>query len=147
LIRFIVLSSSTPGVFVSHIQAKRFDKYLYKHHFYGIDPNEFIIDPQGISWRRLRPRETQRFPTGHVPRSRLSLGLRLDLVTRSVSAFRLGRKMIPMTRSRVLAVWSNPGNPPAAVARQLGMEPRHFTRALHKIKAASDLPAPIAWSK
>jgi hypothetical protein len=44
-----------------------------------------------------------------------------------------------MSRSRVRAVWSNPGNPPAAVARQLGVEPRHFSRALHKIKAASDL--------
>lgn len=44
-----------------------------------------------------------------------------------------------MSRSRIRAVWSNPGNPPTAVARQLGMEPSHFSRALHKIKAASDL--------
>jgi hypothetical protein len=44
-----------------------------------------------------------------------------------------------MTRSRARIVWSNPGNPPDSVARTLGMEPRHFSRALHKIKAASDL--------
>jgi len=36
-------------------------------------------------------------------------------------------------------LWSNPGNPPDSVARALDMEPRHFSRALHKIKAASDL--------
>jgi len=31
------------------------------------------------------------------------------------------------------------GNPPDSVARALGIEPRRFSRALHKIKAASDL--------
>ena len=36
-------------------------------------------------------------------------------------------------------MWSNPGNPPDTVARALGLEPRRFGRALHKIKAASDL--------
>jgi len=36
-------------------------------------------------------------------------------------------------------LWSNLGNPPDAVARALGMEPRRFNRALHEIKAASDL--------
>jgi hypothetical protein len=36
-------------------------------------------------------------------------------------------------------LWSNPGNPPDSVAQSLGMGPRHFGRALHKIKAASDL--------
>ena len=41
-----------------------------------------------------------------------------------------------MARSRARVLWSNPGNPPASVARALGMEPRHFSRALHKIKAA-----------
>ena len=44
-----------------------------------------------------------------------------------------------MARSRARILWSNPGNPPASVARALGMEPRRFSRALHKIKAASDL--------
>jgi hypothetical protein len=44
-----------------------------------------------------------------------------------------------MRRSRVL--WRNPGNPPDSVARALGMAPRHFSRALHKIKAAGDLSA------
>jgi hypothetical protein len=48
-------------------------------------------------------------------------------------------RMTVMARSRTRIVWSNPGNPPDAVARALGMEPRHFSRALHKIKAASDL--------
>ncbi len=42
-----------------------------------------------------------------------------------------------MRRLRVL--WRNPGNPPDAVARALGLSPRRFGRALHKIKAASDL--------
>lgn len=32
-----------------------------------------------------------------------------------------------------------PGKPPDSVARALGMEPRHFSRALHRIKAANDL--------
>jgi hypothetical protein len=41
------------------------------------------------------------------------------------------------TRARIL--WSNPGNPPNAVAGALGMTPRRFSRALHKIKAAGDL--------
>jgi hypothetical protein len=36
-------------------------------------------------------------------------------------------------------LWSSFGNPPDAVARALGMTPRHFSRALHKIKAANDL--------
>ncbi len=45
-----------------------------------------------------------------------------------------------MNRSRARIVWSSPGNPPDRVARALGMEPRRFSRALHKIKAASDLP-------
>jgi hypothetical protein len=44
-----------------------------------------------------------------------------------------------MYRSPARILWSNPGNPPDSVARELGMEPRHFSRALHKIKAASDL--------
>jgi hypothetical protein len=44
-----------------------------------------------------------------------------------------------MRRSRVRTLWSNPGNPPDSVARALGMTPRHFSRALHKIKAANDL--------
>jgi hypothetical protein len=44
-----------------------------------------------------------------------------------------------MSRSRARILWSSPGNPPASVARALGMAPRHFSRALHKIKAASDL--------
>ena len=44
-----------------------------------------------------------------------------------------------MNRSRARILWSNPGNPPDSVARALGMEPRRFSRALHKIKAASDL--------
>ena len=44
-----------------------------------------------------------------------------------------------MSRSRARVLWSNPGNPPDSVARALGMGPRHFSRALHKIKAASDL--------
>lgn len=44
-----------------------------------------------------------------------------------------------MSRSRARILRSNPGNPPASVARSLGMEPRRFSRALHKIKAASDL--------
>ena len=42
-----------------------------------------------------------------------------------------------MARASIL--WSNPGNPPDTVARALGLEPRRFGRALHKIKAASDL--------
>ena len=44
-----------------------------------------------------------------------------------------------MRKSRARTLWSNPGNPPDSVARALGMEPRHFGRALHKIKAANDL--------
>ena len=36
-------------------------------------------------------------------------------------------------------LWSNPGNPPASIARALGMELRRFSRALHKIKAGNDL--------
>lgn len=44
-----------------------------------------------------------------------------------------------MGRSRARILWSNPGNPPDRVARVLGMEPRRFSRALHKIKAAADL--------
>jgi hypothetical protein len=44
-----------------------------------------------------------------------------------------------MARSRARILWSNPGNPPDSVARALGMEPRRFSRALHKIKAAGDL--------
>jgi hypothetical protein len=44
-----------------------------------------------------------------------------------------------MRRSRTRILWSHPGNPPDSVARALGMEPRHFSRALHKIKAAGDL--------
>jgi hypothetical protein len=42
-----------------------------------------------------------------------------------------------MRRSRVL--WRDPGNPPDSVARALGLSPRRFGRALHKIKAAGDL--------
>jgi len=44
-----------------------------------------------------------------------------------------------MSRSRARILWSNPGNPPDSVARALGMGSRRFSRALHKIKAASDL--------
>jgi hypothetical protein len=44
-----------------------------------------------------------------------------------------------MRRSLARILWSNPGNPPDSVARALGMAPRRFGRALHKIKAASDL--------
>jgi len=44
-----------------------------------------------------------------------------------------------MRRSRALILWSNPGNPPDSVARALGMGLQHFSRALHKIKAANDL--------
>ena len=44
-----------------------------------------------------------------------------------------------MRRLLVRILWSNPGNPPDSVARALGMELRRFSRALHKIKAASDL--------
>jgi hypothetical protein len=47
-----------------------------------------------------------------------------------------------MRRSRTRILWSNPGNPPDSVARALGIEPRRFSRALHKIKAASDLSGP-----
>jgi hypothetical protein len=35
-----------------------------------------------------------------------------------------------------------PWEPPDSVARALGIEPRRFSRALHKIKAASDLSGP-----
>ena len=44
-----------------------------------------------------------------------------------------------MRRSRDRILCSNPGNPPDAVARALGMAPTRFSGALHKIKAASDL--------
>jgi hypothetical protein len=44
-----------------------------------------------------------------------------------------------MSRSSRRVLWRNPGNPPDSVARALGIEPRRFSRALHKIKAASDL--------
>ena len=44
-----------------------------------------------------------------------------------------------MPRSRTQILWSNPGNPPDSVARALRIEPRRFSRAIHKIKAASDL--------
>ncbi len=44
-----------------------------------------------------------------------------------------------MARRRVRNLWSNPGNPPDSVARALGMEPRRFSGALHKLKAAGDL--------
>lgn len=44
-----------------------------------------------------------------------------------------------MRRSIARILWSNSGNPPDAVARGLGMAPRRFSRALHKIKAASNL--------
>jgi hypothetical protein len=44
-----------------------------------------------------------------------------------------------MKRYRARILWSSPGNPPDIVARQLGMQPRHFSRALHKIKAANSL--------
>jgi hypothetical protein len=47
-----------------------------------------------------------------------------------------------MRRSLARILWSNPGNPPDVVARALGMEPRRFSRALHKIKAAGDLSGP-----
>jgi hypothetical protein len=44
-----------------------------------------------------------------------------------------------MARSRARILWSNPGNPPASIARALGMELRRFSRPLHKLKAANDL--------
>jgi hypothetical protein len=44
-----------------------------------------------------------------------------------------------MARSRARILRSNPGNPPDSVARALGMGPRRFGGALHKIKAANDL--------
>jgi hypothetical protein len=44
-----------------------------------------------------------------------------------------------MSRSRAGILWSSRGNPPDSVARALGMRPRQFGRALHKIKAANDL--------
>lgn len=44
-----------------------------------------------------------------------------------------------MRRTRARILWSNPGNPPDSVAPTLAMEPRRFSRALHKIKAAGDL--------
>ena len=44
-----------------------------------------------------------------------------------------------MARSRARILWSNPGSPPASIARALGMEVRRFSPALHKIKAANDL--------
>ena len=44
---------------------------------------------------------------------------------------------MPRPRARIL--WSEPGNPSDAVPRALGMTPRGFGRALHKIKAANDL--------
>jgi hypothetical protein len=44
-----------------------------------------------------------------------------------------------MHRGGASILWSNPGNPPASIARTLGIEPRRFSRALHKIKAAADL--------
>ncbi len=44
-----------------------------------------------------------------------------------------------MRRPRARILWSSPGNPPDAVARALGIAPRRFSRALHKIKAAGDL--------
>jgi hypothetical protein len=40
-------------------------------------------------------------------------------------------------------IWSNPGNPPDSVAGMLGLAPRRFGRALHKIKAAGDLSGSI----
>jgi hypothetical protein len=44
-----------------------------------------------------------------------------------------------MSRSQARILWSSPRNPPDSVAQALGMEPTHFGRALHKIKAANDL--------
>jgi hypothetical protein len=44
---------------------------------------------------------------------------------------------MPQGRTRIL--WRRPGNPPASVARALGIEPHRFSRGLHKIKAAGDL--------
>jgi hypothetical protein len=44
-----------------------------------------------------------------------------------------------MPRSRARILWSNPGNPPDSAPRALGIEPRRLSRALHEIKAASDL--------
>jgi hypothetical protein len=43
-----------------------------------------------------------------------------------------------MARPRARILWSRTGNPSDAVALALGMTPRHFSRALHKIKAAND---------
>ena len=48
-------------------------------------------------------------------------------------------RSVAMGRSRDRILWSNPGNAPEWIARTLGMEPRRFSRALHKIKAAADL--------
>jgi hypothetical protein len=44
-----------------------------------------------------------------------------------------------MRRRHARILWSRAGNPPDAVARALGMAPRRFSRALHKIKAANEL--------
>jgi len=44
-----------------------------------------------------------------------------------------------MARTSARILWSNPDNPPDAVARALGMTPTRFSGALHKIKAANDL--------
>jgi hypothetical protein len=52
-----------------------------------------------------------------------------------------GRRPVPSSRFIALAMnptrarilWSNPGNPPDAVAGALGMTARRFSRALHKM--------------
>lgn len=44
-----------------------------------------------------------------------------------------------MDRSRTRILRSQSGNPPGSVPRALGMVPRRFSPALHKIKAAGDL--------
>jgi hypothetical protein len=48
----------------------------------------------------------------------------------------LFRRHGPFARSHLM---EQSGNPPASIARALGMELRRFSRALHKIKAANDL--------
>jgi hypothetical protein len=44
-----------------------------------------------------------------------------------------------MRRPRLRVLWSSRGNPPDSIAAALGIEPDRFGRALHKVKAASNL--------
>jgi hypothetical protein len=87
----------------------------------------------GDSTLRFNPRENRRG-------SRTSSGF--DSGSYPILARRPGRQhkmRAAMARSPARILWSTPRNPPASVARALGMEARRFSRALRKIKAASDL--------